>query len=134
MWLALRQEPDIKKGVVTIRSDNTSTVQCLYNQGSMNPSPLLRTSEILLEEAHRKKLIYLFPPPQTQVVLLMMKKLEHFKGKVLLIAPYWERQPWFPMLIPMGPRHLPLPLNAITQVTAPQLMTSLRLHGWSLSN
>ena len=219
VWLALRQEPDIKEGVITVLSDNTATVQCINNQGSKNSRPLLRTSEVLLEEAHRRNLtlqashlagedntwadalsrnstssinwslsqdcfahlcswagrpqvdlfassrnhllphfisinertnaggpdafkvdwgrwefIYLFPPPQTQVMLRVLKKLQHFKGKSLLIAPLWERQPWFPMLMQLEPRYIPLPHNAIPQVTSPQLMTSLRLHGWILSD
>ena len=77
--------------------------------------------------------IYLFPPPHTQVMLRVVSKLEAFRGQAVLVAPYWETQPWFPLLLRLQPRSMPLPLNAISQEQSRQLLTSLRLTAWHFS-
>ena len=74
--------------------------------------------------------VYLFPPPHTQVMLQVVTKLEKFPGQALLIAPYWETQPWLPLLLQLRPRTMALPLTSLLQVRSQQLMTSLRLTAW----
>ena len=215
VWIALQKEPDIRDGTVLVLSDNTTTVQCFNRQGSSRSRPLMSTSELLLEEAHRRNLslkaaylagvdntwadalsrgsttsinwsltptcfndicrwvgtpqvdlfashsnhllpsflsltertpaggpdafkvdwgkwnfVYLFPPPHTQVMLQVVAKLEKFPGQALLIAPYWETQPWLPLLLQLRPRTMALPLTSLLQVRSQQLMTSLRLTAW----
>ena len=56
MLNALLQEPEIRDGVILVLSDNTTTVQCITRQGTAKSWFLLRTSELLLEEAHRRNL------------------------------------------------------------------------------
>lgn len=218
VWMALQQERELRDSVILVLSDNTTTVQCITNQGTIRSRTLLETSELLLEEAHRRNLtlkasylagvdntwadalsrgsttsinwsltpacfasicrwagtpqvdlfasrdshllplflsltertpaggpdafkvdwnawgfIYLFPPPHTQVMLRVMAKLEKFQGQALLIAPCWETQPWFPMLLRLQPRSRPLPLNSLHQERSQRLMMSLRLTAWHFS-
>ncbi|KAG7165352.1 hypothetical protein Hamer_G007167 [Homarus americanus] len=47
------------------------------------------------EDWNRWTSIYLFPPPCCKVLLPVCHKFCSFKGKVLLLAPYWPAQPWF---------------------------------------
>ena len=74
--------------------------------------------------------IYLFPLPHTKVMLQVMAKLEYFHGKTLLIAPSWETQPWFPLLLRLRPQSRLLPLSSLRQERSLQLMKSLRLTAW----
>ena len=215
VWKALEAEHDLRDGTITVMSDSTTVVHCINKQGTTRSASLLRLSEIILEEAHRRHLtikathiagedntwadalsrgststinwsltpacfgsicdwagtpdidlfasptnhrlpqflalatktpaggpdafkvpwdtwnyIYLFPPPNTRIMLQVARRLELYRGRALLIAPYWKTQPWFPMLQALGPRHLTLPHNALQQETSSQLMTSLHLTAW----
>ena len=76
--------------------------------------------------------IYLFPPPNTRMMFQVARRLEHFRGKALLIAPHWETQPWFPNLRSRGPATPPLPEDSLLQESC-QLMTSLHLAAWLFS-
>ena len=82
---------------------------------------------------NRWNFIYLFPPPNTRVLLQVANRLEVFRGRALLIAPWWETQPWFPTLLRLGPRTLDLPAGALRQESSLALMTSLRLTAWDFS-
>ena len=75
--------------------------------------------------------IYLFPPPTTSLMLAVVRRLEEFRGKVLLIAPWWETQPWFVPLRAWCPAPVPLVGAVLEGVTESALMDSLRLHAWS---
>ena len=77
--------------------------------------------------------IYLFPPPNTRVMLLVARRLEVYPGTALLIAPWWETQPWFPILLGRRPLTWPLPEDALIQETSCLLMKSLRLTAWIFS-
>ena len=77
--------------------------------------------------------VYLFPPPATTLMLQVVRRLESYRGRVLLIAPWWETQPWFAPLARWCPAPLPLPGLVLRGVTAIPFMDSLRLHAWSFS-
>ena len=89
--------------------------------------------DALKERWDRWDYIYLFPPPNTQIMLKVAHKLTRYRGRALLIAPWWETQPWFPLLLRLRPRTLPLQDNALRQETSSLFMTSLRLHAWNFS-
>ena len=75
----------------------------------------------------------LFPPPNTRVMLVVAHRLALYRGRALLMAPWWETQPWFPLLQRLHPRVVPLPVDALQQETSLLLMMSLRLHAWIFS-
>ena len=77
--------------------------------------------------------IYLFPPPNTRMMLQVARRLKRFKGRALLIAPYWETQPWFPTLQSLGPKSWPLPDDSLLQESSCQLRKSIRLTAWPFS-
>ena len=218
VYIALLREPDIRQCVVRVLLDNMTSVHCINKQGTVRSSSLLRASELLLEEAHRRSLllqashlagswnswadalsrgstssigwsltpscfadlqewagspvidlfasqadhllplflyrtqrtpaggpdafsedwdgwsfIYLFPPPDTQTMLRVMSLLEVYRGRALLVAPRWVTQPWFAALSRLGPRALPLPLNALVQEFPADFMESLSLTAWLFS-
>ena len=56
------------------------------------------------------KTLYLFPPVKMMPQVLL--KLESFAGLVVLVAPYWPNQSWFPRLQRMceSPRRFPHPV------------------------
>ena len=57
VYLAILQEPDLRDGTIRVLSDNMTTVHCINKQGTVRSSTLLKGSEILLEEAHRRNLV-----------------------------------------------------------------------------
>ncbi|MEL7520246.1 MAG: hypothetical protein AAGJ80_01290 [Cyanobacteria bacterium J06553_1] len=77
--------------------------------------------------------VYLFPPPSTRLMLQVARRIEQFKGRALLIAPWWETQPWFTILQSRRPASRSLPVNALLQESSSQLMRSLRLTAWLFS-
>ena len=83
------------------------------------------------EEWNKWSHIYLFPPPASKVLLRVIQLLREYRGRVLLIAPFWEAQPWFRELMLWCPQPLLLGSTCLsTQDTAP-LQASLKLHAWS---
>ena len=57
MYIALLREPDLQHCVVRVLLDNMTSVHCINKQGTVRSSSLLRASELLLEEAHRRGLL-----------------------------------------------------------------------------
>ena len=57
VYIALLREPDLRQCVVRVLMDNMTSVHCVNKQGTVRSSSLLRTSELLLEEAHRRGLL-----------------------------------------------------------------------------
>ena len=57
VYIALLREPDLQHCVVRVLLDNMTSVHCINKQGTVRSSSLLRASELLLEEAHRRGLL-----------------------------------------------------------------------------
>ena len=57
VYLALCREPSLEEMAVQVFSDSTTAVHCVNKQGTVRSSRLLRTTEVLLVEAHRRGLI-----------------------------------------------------------------------------
>ena len=57
--IALLREPDLQHCTIRVLLDNVTSVHCINKQGTVRSSSLLRTSELLLEEAHRRGLLLL---------------------------------------------------------------------------
>ncbi|XP_076034771.1 uncharacterized protein LOC143021258 [Oratosquilla oratoria] len=83
------------------------------------------------EDWNRWKYVYIFPPPATTVLLKVMQTLRSFKGRVLLIAPYWPARPWFGELMKWCPSPLLLGSACLASSLTAPLQASLRLHAWS---
>lgn len=83
------------------------------------------------EDWNRWRYIYLFPPPSTTVLLRVCRHLRTFRGKVLLLAPWWPAQPWFGELQRWCPNPLMLGNACLVNNLPPRLQTTLRLHAWS---
>ncbi|KAI2653070.1 Transposon Ty3-I Gag-Pol polyprotein [Labeo rohita] len=79
-----------------------------------------------------KKRKYAFPP--VKIMPLMLQKIREEKGTVLLVAPSWPNQLWFPELAPPWP--IPLRRDLLSQVKRsvwhprPELWN---LHVWQVS-
>ena len=84
--------------------------------------------------------VYAYPP--TKALRQVVQKLKASPGCVMtLIAPWWERQQWFPDLVGLSidvPRSLPLRKDLLRQTYNPRLICSsletLQLTAWRLSN
>lgn len=63
-------------------------------------------------------LLYLFPP--LPLVLRTVLKIRRDHSNCILVAPWWPRQPWFPILLNMAADHYCLRLynNLLTQTPA----------------
>ena len=83
------------------------------------------------EDWNRWTHVYIFPPPATSVLLQVMTRLRTFRGKVLLVAPYWPAQPWFVELAEWCPHPLLLGSACLASHLAAPLQASLHLHAWS---
>lgn len=97
-----------------------------YNQRTRAGGP-----DAFTEDWNRWKYVYIFPPPATPVLLKVMQALRSFKGRVLLIAPYWPAQPWFGELMRWCPAPLLLGSACLANGLAAPLQASLQLHAWS---
>ena len=51
--------------------------------------------------------ISLFPLTATALMLEVVRRLESYRGQVLLVTPRWEAQPWFAALIDWCPAPVP---------------------------
>ena len=84
--------------------------------------------------------VYAYPP--TKVLRRLIQKLKASPGCVMtLIAPWWERQPWFPDLVDLSieaPRALPLRKDLLAQTYDRHIfchsLETLRLTAWRLSS
>ena len=56
VWKALELEEDLREGTISVLTDSTTVVHCLNKQGTVRSASLLRLSETILEEAHRRQL------------------------------------------------------------------------------
>ena len=72
-------------------------------------------------------------PPATKILQEVINHIKSYKGRVLLIAPFWEAQPWFPTLKVWCPNPLLLGSACLCDNEAAPLLTSLRLNAWSFS-
>jgi hypothetical protein len=81
---------------------------------------------------------YAYPP--TGFVREVLRKMQRSKCELLLVAPAWPRQPWYPLLLSLlvdEPHSLPVKGRLLKQ---PGMMffhlnpAMLRLHVWRLSN
>ncbi len=75
--------------------------------------------------------IYLFPP--FHMIQLVLCKLQGFRGRVLLVAPFWPARSWFPRLLQWCPAPVPLPPDPLKQPLNKLLQRSLALHAWAFS-
>ena len=57
VWKALEAEDDLRDGTVALLTDSTTAVHCLNKQGTVRSENLLRLSEHILEEAHKRRLV-----------------------------------------------------------------------------
>ena len=75
--------------------------------------------DALTEDWNRGSYIYLFPPPVTLMLHKIILKFRRFRGKVLLIAPFWTAQPWFHQLIEWCPQPLMLIIVSVGPTSSP---------------
>ena len=78
--------------------------------------------------------IYLFPP--TNFLLKVLQKIRSYKGNAVIIAPFWPKRPWFPLLLSLASHHERLHTNLHQKVgeqyfSAPSQI-SQALHAWTL--
>ncbi|XP_063602946.1 uncharacterized protein LOC134778940 [Penaeus indicus] len=84
--------------------------------------------DAFLEDWNKWKSIYLFPPPLTSIMLRVINHLRSYKGKVLLIAPLWEAQPWIQYLLHWCPQPLPRTGKLLQETRMDHVTEYLRLH------
>ena len=58
-------------------------------------------------------LVYAYPP--TNMILRVLNHMEGFRGTVLLIAPIWPNQNWYPLLLARAKRRLVIPSPKLFQ-------------------
>ncbi|XP_045106652.1 uncharacterized protein LOC123501712 [Portunus trituberculatus] len=72
--------------------DSSDTAQLplyhTYNRRTRAGGP-----DAFTEDWNQWNFVYLFPPPATPVLLRVMQTFRSYKGRVLLITPYWPAQP-----------------------------------------
>ena len=64
---------------------------------SPNLDPKAVTMDALSIDWDKWERIYLFPP--VNLLMKVLPKLRQFKGKVALVAPWWPKSNWFPLLL-----------------------------------
>ena len=82
---------------------------------------------------NRWDFLYLFPPPLTSIMLKVLRQLRSFRGKVMLIAPLWPAQPWYPELVRQCPSPVPLRQDCLVGEDTRKLSSLLKLHVWNFS-
>lgn len=87
--------------------------------------------DALLTSWHLWRYVYLFPPPTASMMLAVCRRLEDYRGQVLLVAPLWKAQPWCQRLLRWCPQPLPLSRHAITGPGFLQSGMSSAFHVWS---
>ena len=85
------------------------------------------------EDWNQWRHIYLFPPPCSSLMVKVCHRLQSFRGRILLIAPYWPAQPWFHKLFKWCPNPLPLGQRCLRNRPEGPLLTTLRIHAWHFS-
>jgi hypothetical protein len=85
--------------------------------------------------------LYAYAYPPTAILMKVLTKLEGEHGcRMVLIAPNWPRQQWFPHLLELStdhPRRLPHSERLLRQTNAHRFHTSpgtFQLHAWKLSS
>ena len=89
--------------------------------------------DALLTPWEKWRYVYLFPPPAAAVMSAVCRRLQLYKGKVLLVAPLWKAQPWCQQLRRWCPHPLPLSRHSITGRGFLQSGMSSAFHAWSFS-
>ena len=74
---------------------------------SPNVDPLAVATDSLALDWNAWQKIYLFPP--FNLLLKTLHKLRSFKGTVALIAPMWPKSNWYPLLLELKFRPMPIP-------------------------
>ena len=57
--------------------------------------------------------IYIFPP--VNLMMKVLDKLRTFKGVAAIVAPLWPKSNWFPLLLQLKVRLVPLPAPTLSQ-------------------
>ena len=57
--------------------------------------------------------IYIFPP--FNMMMAVLDKLRTFKGKAAIVAPLWQKSNWFPLVLELGLRLVPIPSPTLSQ-------------------
>ena len=58
--------------------------------------------------------IYLFPP--FNLIMRVLAKLRTFKGTAALVAPLWPQSKWYPLVVELNPKIIPLPAPSLSQI------------------
>ena len=106
---------------------------------SPTPDDLAIQVDALAMDWSRLPRAYAFPP--SPLLPLILRKIKESVAEVLLIAPYWPKQPWFPDLLGLlmdHPVELPLLEDLLTQKMGGKYWKHqqpglFRYHGWMLS-
>jgi hypothetical protein len=87
--------------------------------------------------------MFAFAFPPTPLLLAIMQKMMQTKCTMLLVAPYWPRMPWFPMVAKLA-IGVPMPLPPLPDLLSQVLGNGrlvfhpnplvLKLHAWKVSN
>ena len=77
------------------------------------PDPLAKGVDAFALQWDRWGSIYLFPP--TNLLLRVLVHLQQFRGRAILITPWWPNQPWFPLASRLAKHHWLLPHPRLSQ-------------------
>ena len=58
------------------------------------PDPLAVAVDAFAQDWNKWNFLYLYPP--VKILMRVLSSLETFKGKGVIVTPYWPTQPWFP--------------------------------------
>ena len=130
--LLLRAVPELEVDLFATR-DNARLPRFI----SPFPDPLAWETDALSLQWH-DLLAYAYPP--TAILSEVLKKIRSEPCTVLVLAPLWQGQPWFPDLLALlidYPIQLPWNRRLLAQQNRPVYHTQVRqlnLHAWMLSN
>ena len=130
-WI-LHLVPDLQVDLFATRENSQ-----LVNFVSPCPDPLAVGFDAFSMDWNQWTSIYLMPPMVT--LLQVAQQLLLFRGRGVLIAPFWPSSPWFHLIHHRcRKRHLPLPTTlSLSQMTSRGLVILpdphfLNLHAWIL--
>lgn len=75
--------------------------------------PLAVGKDAFLLDWNRWEVIYLFPP--RPMILPVLEKLNDFRGRAYIVAPFWPNQAWFPLLESRSSFHRKFPNPRLSQ-------------------
>ena len=75
--------------------------------------PLIMRTDALSLDLNQWKNIYMFPPFNLMVKVL--NKLRTFKGTAAIVAPLWPQSNWYPLVLELKLRLVPLPSPTLRQ-------------------